>query len=69
MKTSRAVRIAIPALTRRQADDPLLELSGDIDDLPADLSDNVDRYLEETFRPEPPAARRPRRRARKAVRR
>ena len=66
---SRAIRVAIRALTRRPAEDPVLDLSGDIDDLPADLSENVERYLNETFRAEPPAARRPRRRSRKAVRR
>ena len=66
---SQAFRVAIRALTRQPAEDPVLQLSGDIDDLPVDLSANVDRYLNETFRAEPPAASRPRRRARKAVRR
>jgi hypothetical protein len=35
---SQAIRVAVRALTRRPADDPLLELSGDIDGLPAGLS-------------------------------
>jgi hypothetical protein len=35
---SQAIRAAVRALTRRPADDPLLELSGDIDGLPPDLS-------------------------------
>jgi hypothetical protein len=59
---SQAVRAAIRALTRRPAEDPLLELSGDIDGLPADLSANVQRYLDETFVAEPPAPHRARRR-------
>ena len=59
---SQAVRVAIRALTRRPADDPLLELSGDIDGLPADLSANLDRYLHETFVAEPRAPYRARRR-------
>jgi hypothetical protein len=42
------------AFTRVAADDPLLELSGDIDGLPEDLSRNFDRYLHETFLAEPP---------------
>jgi hypothetical protein len=46
---SRAVRIAIRALTRKPEMDPLLSASGMIDDLPEDLSDNFDRYFEETF--------------------
>lgn len=52
---SQAIRVAIRALTRRPADDPLLELAGDIDGLPADLSEHFDRYLNETFVAEPPA--------------
>ena len=67
---SQAIRAAVRALTRRPAEDPLLELSGDIDGLPADLSKNLDRYLNETFVAEPPALYRARRRrARTAVRR
>jgi hypothetical protein len=48
----------------------LLDLSGDIDGLPLDLSEDFDRYLDETFVAEPPAPYRGRRRrARSAVRR
>lgn len=46
---SQAVRAAIRALTRPPAGDPLLELSGDLDDLPEDASVNFDRYLNETY--------------------
>jgi hypothetical protein len=66
---SQAIRVAVRALTRRAAQDPLLELSGDIDGLPADLSQNFHRYLDETFVAEPPAPYRARRRSRTAVRR
>ena len=59
---SQAVRVAIRALTRRPAEDPLLELSGDLDGLPEDLSENFDRYLSETYIAEPPASYRARRR-------
>jgi hypothetical protein len=52
---SQAIRAAVRALTRRPADDPLLELSGDIDGLPADLSARFHQYLDETFVAEPPA--------------
>jgi hypothetical protein len=38
---SQAVRAAVRALTPQPADDPLLQLSGDIDGLPADLSGNL----------------------------
>jgi hypothetical protein len=58
---SQAIRAAVRALTRRPAEDPLLELSGDIDGLPADLSANFQRYLQETFVAEPPAPYRARR--------
>ena len=37
------------------AEDPVLELCGDLDGLPADLSANVDRSLEETYATELPA--------------
>ena len=30
-------------------EDPILELSGDLDGLPADLSENFDRYLNATY--------------------
>jgi hypothetical protein len=67
---SQAIRAAIRALTRRPAEDPVLDLSGDIEGLPADLSASFDRYLSETFVAEPPAPYRPRRRrARATVRR
>ena len=35
--------------TRRQRTDPVLELSGDIDGLPADLSANLKGYLARTY--------------------
>ena len=59
---SQAVRVAIRALTRSPADEPLLELSGDIDGLPEDLSEHFDRYLNETFVAEPLGPYRARRR-------
>ena len=64
---SQAIRTAVRALTRRRSTDPLLELSGDIDGLPPDLSREFDRHLNETFVAEPPATYRVRRR--KTVRR
>jgi hypothetical protein len=67
---SQAVRTAIRALTRRPGADPLLELSGDIDGLPDDVSEGFDRYLNATFVAEPVAPSRARhRRARPPVRR
>src|SRR5262249_27962847 len=66
---SRAIRAAVRALTRRPAEDPLLDLSGDIDDLPPDLSGNFDRYLNETFHAASPTPGGARRRASKAVHR
>jgi hypothetical protein len=59
---SQAVRVAIRALTRSPTGDPLLELSGDIDGLPEDLSRSFDRYVNETFVAEPLARYRARRR-------
>ncbi|HEY3519399.1 MAG TPA: ribbon-helix-helix protein, CopG family [Gammaproteobacteria bacterium] len=59
---SQAIRTAIRALTRRPPADPVLELSGDIDALPPDLSAEFDRYLNETFVAEPAATYRARRR-------
>ena len=59
---SQAIRTAVRALTRRSSSDPVLDLSGDIDALPADLSREFDRYLNETFVAEPPATYRARRR-------
>ncbi len=46
---SQAVRAALRALTRDPEEDPLLSASGMIDALPEDLSQNIDRYLAETF--------------------
>ena len=46
---SQAVRAALRALTRVPEEDPLLSASGMIDSLPEDLSDQIDRYLQETF--------------------
>jgi len=67
---SQAIRAAVRALTRKPAADPLLELSGDIDGLPADLSANFHRYLDETFVAESPAPYRVgRRRSAKSARR
>lgn len=60
---SQAIRTAVRALTRRPASDPVLELSGDIDGLPPDLSREFDRYLNETFVAEPAAKYRVRRRS------
>jgi hypothetical protein len=67
---SHAIRAAVRALTRLPDEDPLLELSGDIQGLPADASTNLQRYLDETFVAEPAAAyRQRRRRARPPLRR
>jgi hypothetical protein len=59
---SQAIRTAVRALTRRPSSDPVLELSGDIDGLPADLSREFDRSLNESYIAEPPATYRVRRR-------
>ena len=64
---SQAIRAAIRALTRRPARDPILELSGDIDGLPADVSVNFTRYLNETYVAEPRAPYRARRRPSRAA--
>ena len=66
---SQAIRAAVRALIRRPSDDPVLDLGGDIDGLPPDLSSRFDRYLDETFVAESPAPYRVRRRFRSAVRR
>lgn len=67
---SQAIRAAVRAVTRRPADDPLLDLSGDIVGLPADLSEHFGRYLDEATATESPAPYRARRRrSRMAVRR
>jgi hypothetical protein len=57
---SQAIRAAIRALTRPASTDPLLDASGMIDDLPADLSSRFDQYLEETFVAKTPARQKPR---------
>lgn len=64
---SQTIRAAVHALTRQPADDPVLELSGDVDGLPPDLSENFNRCLDETFVAEPSPTYRAR--PRKAVRR
>jgi hypothetical protein len=46
---SEAVRVAIRALTRPRASDPIVKLSGMVRGLPASLASEVDRYLGETF--------------------
>jgi ribbon-helix-helix CopG family protein len=67
---SQAIRAAVRALTRKPADDPVLELSGDLDGLPTDVSANFKRYLDETYVAESPAPYRTRRRrSGKSVRR
>jgi hypothetical protein len=66
---SQAIRAAVRALTRQPGQDPLLELSGDIDGLPPDLSAAFERYLDETFVAERPASYRSRRRSQAPVRR
>lgn len=58
MTKSDAVRLAVRALTApRPTGDPILSLSGMLhDDLAADVAENFDRYLQETFIAERPAA-------------
>jgi len=57
MSKSQAIRAAIRALTQRADDDAILSLSGTVHDrLPADVSEQFDRYLQETFVAEPPAS-------------
>jgi len=46
---SQAVRLAVRALTSPPATDPILELSGMFQGLPADLSERFHHYLAETF--------------------
>lgn len=63
MTKSQAIRTAVRALTRPKEEDPLLSLSGMIHDrLPADCSEQFDRYLQETFVAESAAPYTPRRR-------
>jgi hypothetical protein len=70
---SQAVRVALKALTRSGSDeDPLLAASGMIEGLPADLSSRFDSFLQATYVAEPPpqySHAKPRRRAKKPVRR
>lgn len=66
---SQAVRAAVRALTRSREREPLLAASGMIDGLPADASQDMDRYLSETFVAEKPAGYRGRRRAPPRLRR
>lgn len=57
MTKSQAIRAAIRALTHSKEEDPLLSLSGMVQDrLPADVSEQFDRYLQETFVAESPAS-------------
>jgi hypothetical protein len=46
---SHAVRVALRALTRPREADPLLGASGMIEGLPEDLSEQFERYLEDTY--------------------
>jgi len=46
---SQAVRVALRALTRPREADPLLTASGMIEGLPEDLSELIERYLEDTY--------------------
>ncbi len=66
---SQAVRAAIRAVTRSAAEDPLLAASGMIYGLPADASERVDHYLEESFFAKKGPGRQKRRRARARLRR
>jgi hypothetical protein len=46
---SQAIRAAVRVLTRERASDPLLDASGMIEGLPADLATRLDHHLEQTF--------------------
>jgi|GEM_PF-1177302 len=47
---SQAVRVAVRALTRDPGEDPLLSLSGMVQDiLPEDCSSHFDRYVQESY--------------------
>lgn len=50
---SQAIRAAVRALTQAPGQDPLLELSGDLDGLPPDLSQRFHHYLDESYVAEP----------------
>jgi len=65
MTKSQAIRAAIRALTHpAEEQDPVLSLSGMVHDrLPPDVSEQFDRYLQETFVAEAPASYTKRRRA------
>jgi hypothetical protein len=65
---SQAVRVALRALTQSTENDSLLAASGLVEGLPPDLSEQVDRYLNQTFVAGPRARYRARR-SRPAVRR
>lgn len=52
---SQTIRAAIRALTQARDLDPVLELSGDLDGLPPDLSERFNHYLDETYVAETPA--------------
>lgn len=56
MTKSDALRLAVRALTRtRTSRDPLLSLSGMLhDDLPTDVAERFDQFLQETFVAERP---------------
>jgi hypothetical protein len=68
---SQAIRAAVRALTRPVEADPVLAISGMIQDgLPADSAEHFDRHLQATFVAESPASysarpRRPRARSRR----
>ena len=67
---SQAVRAAVRALTRGRDEDPLLRASGMIEGLPPDASEQLDRYLNESFVAETRAPYRTRRgRSKPALRR
>lgn len=65
MTKSQAIRAAIRALTHPgEESDPLLSLSGMVhDSLPADVSKDFDRYLQNTFVAEAPGSYAKRRRS------
>jgi hypothetical protein len=67
---SQAIRTAVRALVRPDAEDPILGLSGILHGLPPDVSENFNKYFAETFVSERAAPyRAQRRRPRKTVRR
>ena len=69
MSKSQAVRAAVRAVMRSDDDDAVFGLSGSVQGLPADVSENFDRYLDQTFVAEPRVPYRARRRARPTIRR